>query len=311
MTLGLLNCGGTITELYRPGGIVARLKAQDLIEIAGLAERAACVPYDIEPVDSAELNFASVCKARDTIRADRQSEAFVLCCGTDAMEDYAYAASLLFDRDRPVVITGSALPGGQGSDGVSNLREASLLASTMVAGSAPLIVFAGQVFDPAITVKVWPQAIQPFGPDTARRGTIEAGLVTMTSSTESGDSFSELDAADLNARVALVSEMFGDIAGFPDVSDLDGLVIAGKGAGGFSASTEDHLRRAVASIPVVLSTRCPTGFRMNPAIAKHDFSRATKLGLSIEGYEGLNAAKARIRLIAQLGRAKRSRQDGA
>ncbi|MFS2168619.1 asparaginase, partial [Variovorax sp. Varisp62] len=61
------------------------------------------------------------------------------------------------------------------------------------------------------------------------------------------------------------------------------------------------MSEAAAHIPVVLSTRCAHGFRVNPAVTKYAYDRAHKLGLITAGYDGLNASKARIRLIAELG----------
>ncbi|WP_175975076.1 asparaginase domain-containing protein [Burkholderia sp. BCC1047] len=308
MKIGLLNCGGTITESYRSDGTIERLLARDLIVLSGQAD---WIGHDVDPVDSCDLTFASICRARDVMRQDRDSEAFVMCCGTDAMEDVAYAAALLFDRDRPVVLTGAAIPGGNANaDGPRNLTDAANLARAMPRGASAVVAFAGRIFDPASIVKVWPQAIQPFGPETAIRGSIEADIVTLTGSGAGDDSYAELDVSDLGARVAIVMETFGSLVGFPDISELDGIVVAGKGAGGFSAQSERLLSEAATHIPVVLSTRCAHGFRVNPAVTKYAYDRAHGLGLTTAGYDGLNASKARIRLIAELGRANRSGKTG-
>ncbi|WP_175819396.1 asparaginase domain-containing protein [Burkholderia sp. BCC0419] len=308
MKIGLLNCGGTITENYQVDGTIKRLLARDLIVLSGQAD---WIGHDIDPVDSCDLTFASLCRARDVMRQDRESEAFVMCCGTDAMEDVAYAAALLFDRDRPVVLTGAAIPGGHANaDGPRNLADAANLARAMPKGASVLVAFAGRIFDPVSIVKVWPQAIQPFGPETAIRGAIEADIVTLTGSGTIGERYAELGVSDLGARVAIVMETFGPLVGFPDISELDGIVVAGKGAGGFSVQSERLLSEAARHIPVVLSTRCAHGFRVNPAVTKYAYDRAHDLGLTTAGYDGLNASKARIRLIAELGRANRSGKAG-
>ncbi|MDP9650750.1 asparaginase domain-containing protein [Paraburkholderia caledonica] len=309
MKIGLLNCGGTITENYQNDGTIKRLLARDLIALSGQAD---WIGHDIDPVDSCDLTFASLCRARDVMRQDRESEAFVMCCGTDAMEDVAYAAALLFDRNRPVVLTGAAIPGGNANaDGPRNLTDSASLAGVMPNGTSPLVAFGGRVFDPVSIVKVWPQAIQPFGPETAIRGSIEADIVTLSGSGLADKSYMELDVSDLGARVAIVMETFGLLVGFPDVSGLDGIVVAGKGAGGFSAQSERLLAGAAEHIPVVLSTRCAHGFRVNPVVSKYAYDRAHNLGLTTAGYDGLNASKARIKLIAELGRANRNGKGGS
>ncbi|MGF6837666.1 L-asparaginase [Paraburkholderia youngii] len=308
MKIGLLNCGGTITEDYQADGTIKRLLARDLIALSGQAD---WIGHDIDPVDSSDLTFASLCRARDVMRQDREREAFVMCCGTDAMEDVAYAAALLFDRDRPVVLTGAAIPGGNANaDGPRNLADSANLARVMPQGASALVAFAGRIFDPVSIVKVWPQAIQPFGPETAIRGSIDADIVTLAGSGIVDESYAELDVSDLGARVAIVMETFGLLVGFPDLSKLDGIVVAGKGAGGFSAQSERLLSEAARHLPVVLSTRCAHGFRVNPAVTKYAYDHAHNLGLITAGYDGLNASKARIRLIAELGRANRSEKAG-
>lgn len=308
MKIGLLNCGGTITESYQADGTIKRLLARDLIALSGQTD---WLGYDIDPVDSCDLSFVSLCRARDVMRQDRESEAFVMCCGTDAMEDVAYAAALLFDRDRPVVVTGAAIPGGNANaDGPRNLADSASVARAMPQGASVLVAFAGRIFDPLSIVKIWPQAIQPFGPETAIRGSIDADIVTLAGSGIVAESYAELDVSDLGARVAIVMDTFGMLVGFPDVSELDGIVVAGKGAGGFSGQAASLLSEAARCIPVVLSTRCAQGFHVNPAVTKYAYEHAHKLGLTTAGYDGLNASKARIRLIAELGRANRSGKSG-
>jgi len=308
MKIGLLNCGGTITENYQSDGTIKRLLAQDLIALVG---QPGWIGHDVDPVDSCDLTFASLCRARDVMRQDRESEAFVICCGTDAMEDVAYAAALLFDRDRPVVLTGAAIPGGNANaDGPRNLADAANLARAMPQGGSALVAFAGRIFDPVSVVKVWPQAMQPFGPETAIRGSIDADIVTLAGLGTAREHYAELDVSDLGARVAIVMETFGSLVGFPDLSDLDGIVVAGKGAGGLSGQSAHLLSEAARQIPVVLSTRCPQGFQVNPAVTKYAYEHAHNLGLITAGYGGLNASKARIRLIAELGRANRSEKAG-
>ncbi|MEK6425380.1 MAG: asparaginase domain-containing protein [Burkholderia gladioli] len=303
MKIGLLNCGGTITENYQADGTIQRLLARDLIALSAQAD---WIGYDIDPVDSCDLTFASLCRARDVMRQDQESDAFVLCCGTDAMEDVAYCAALLFDRERPVVLTGAAIPGGNANaDGPRNLADAANLARAMSRGAGALVAFAGRIFDPASVVKLWPQGIQPFGPETAIRGFIDADFVTLAGSGIVDETYTDLDVSDLGARVAIVTETFGMLVGFPDIAGLDGIVVAGKGAGGFSALSERLLSEAAKHIPVVLSTRCAQGFRVNPAVSKYAYGHAHNLGLITAGYDGLNASKARIRLIAELGRAHR------
>jgi len=95
---------------------------------------------------------------------------------------------------------------------------------------------------------------------------------------------------------------------FADPGRLDGLVVAGAGAGGLSVGMLDMLRgKFLPVMPVVLSTRCPFGFSINPAIAKYALQDARADGFILDGYTQLTAPKARIRLILEIARDKKVR----
>ena len=118
----------------------------------------------------------------------------------------------------------------------------------------------------------------------------------------SAEKYDGLHSTECTAKVAIVSETLGGVTAGPDVHEIDGLVVAAAGAGGLSERTRKLLRdEYIPSVPVVLSTRCPFGFTVNPDTAKYSLNVARTEGLIIDGYTGLNALQARVRLILQLG----------
>ena len=91
---------------------------------------------------------------------------------------------------------------------------------------------------------------------------------------------------------------------------LDGLVVASAGAGGLSRRTHTMLRaNYLPRMPVVLSTRCPFGFAVDPGSPKYALGQAYTQGFLVHGYTGLNAIQARIRLILEIGLTQQEMTD--
>lgn len=296
----LLNLGGTIGENYGPDGLIRRSSAAMLLDAAGLP--AHWPGHDIALLDSAELTFDVIGRASSVIAGDRESAGFILCCGTDMLEEVAYAAALLLPPGRPIVVTGAALPASEpGTDGPANLRRAAeLIASGFIGGTA--VVMGDAIFAPAGLAKIEPQGVQPFMAGNGPIGRFRAGMPHLTGTPTPDDQFRGLTAADCGARVAILSECIGGTDIFIDPASLDGLVVAAAGAGGMSRRTHAMLKaRYLPVMPVVLSTRCPFGFSINLDQPKFALAAARADGFRTRGYSQLSAVQARIRLIAEIG----------
>lgn len=296
----LLNVGGTIGEHYGPDGLTRRSSARMLLAAAGLP--AHWPGYDVALLDSADITFDVIGLVATVIAGDRRSAGFILCCGTDLLEEVAYAAALLLPTGRPIVVTGAALPASEpGSDGPANLRRAAeLVASGLIAGTT--VVMGDAIFAPAGLAKIEPQGAQPFMAGDGPIGRFRGGMPRIVSAPACDDGFRGLTAEDCRARVAILSECIGGTDIFVDPASLDGLVVAAAGAGGLSRRTYAMLKaRYLPVMPVVLSTRCPFGFSINPGQPKHALAAARGDGFLTRGYSELSAVQARIRLIAQIG----------
>jgi L-asparaginase len=296
----LLNLGGTIGEIYDGGGLEKRLSASMLLAAAGLSRD--WTGHDVAPLDSVDITFDALELASNIIARDRASMGFIMCCGTDLLEEIAYAASLLLPSDRPIVFTAAASPASEpGADGPANLRRAAaLISSGLVVGT--VIVMGDEIFSPAGTVKIEPQAMQPFAARNGQIGRFRGGSPSLYGSPDQDDRFRILAARHCRARVAILNEYMGGTDVFVDPSDLDGLIVASAGAGGLSRRTHAMLlARYLPTMPVVLSTRCPFGYDVNPNIPKYALAAASADGFLIQGYSQLNAVQARIRLILEIG----------
>ncbi|MDB5365035.1 MAG: Asparaginase/glutaminase [Rhodospirillales bacterium] len=300
-----INLGGTIGERYDREGGLHRVPGGALLDAAGLP--AHWPVHDLAQIDSVELTFGVLFAASDIIAADARSRGFILCCGTDLLEEIAFAASLLLPLDRAIVITAASVPFSEpGTDGPANLRRAATLLAQ--GGAGRLYVLMGDmIFDAAGLVKLEPQSIAPFGATAGAAGRFRADAAILSGGTRPEDGFRDLTSADCTARVAIVTECLdGCEDAFPDPARLDGLVVAGAGPGGLRERTRTMLReRYLPRMPVVLSTRCPFGFTVNPHVAKHAQRQARQDGFLLDEYAGLNALQARVRLILEIGRQRK------
>ncbi|MFO1261197.1 MAG: asparaginase domain-containing protein [Sphingomonadaceae bacterium] len=296
----LLNLGGTIGEVYTSDGRLMRLNARELIEVAGLPPF--WPTHDIAQVDSVDLSFGAIFAAARVIGEDADSAGFILCCGTDMLEEVAYAAALLLPRERPVVVTAAVLPASDpGNDGPANLRRAAMLISCGAPGGVH-IVMGDMIYDPFGIAKLEPQGFQPFAAADGPIGRLRAGLLYLSRTPQYDDRYRDLQPEDCTASVAIITECFGGTMSYVDPDRLDGLVVAGAGAGGLNSRTLAMLREHYLPLmPVVLSTRCAFGFVVNPDHPKHAFVQACADGLRVEGYTQLGALQARIRLILEIG----------
>jgi L-asparaginase len=298
-----LNLGGTIGEIHDGGGGLQRTDA-------GMLLAAACLPanwgaHEVHNVDSVDMTFAALFAARDIIAHDTHSDGFVMCCGTDLLDEIAFTASSIIPHDRPVVLTAASQPySATGSDGPANLQRAAVLAAFAQNGFH--VVMGDMIFDPQRVTKFSAQALQPFDAFDGPTGRFRADLPILLKSAEAAGEFADLRAEDCTARVGIMTMGLGAAHDFIDPQRLDGLVVAAAGAGGISETMRDMLRRDfLPRMPVVLSTRCPFGFAINPAVAKYAMEGARHDGFLLDGYTHLNAAKARIRLILEIGRRRR------
>ncbi len=294
----ILNLGGTITERYDETRLTGRLSAADLVMLAGQDIGA----VDIALKDSSDLSFDEILAAREAIRRDQDSRGFVLCCGTDALEEAAYAAALLLPRERPWVVTAASHPStSPRADGARHLRQALAVLASLGRDGTPVLVFGGLLFDIARVSKLDPGVDQPFGPISAQVGAIAPEGVRFFRPPMPIPIYRDAGPDVSRARVAVVSHTFGALAHLPAPADVDGLVVAGCGPGGMSAALRDVLRtRWIGRVPVVVSSRCAAGFVRDGFDPKYAMLDLIQEGFIVDGYEGLNASKARLKLILDL-----------
>jgi L-asparaginase len=269
MRIVLYTVGGTIAMAGGTGaGVVARLGGAELTAaVPGLAGVGAeLVVRDTEPVPSADLTFrriAELVAAADAAVRDGAA-GVVVTQGTDTLEETAYLADLLWQRDEPLVFTGAMRnPTLAGPDGPANLLAAVRVAAAEVARSlGVLAVLDDQLHAARFVRKAHATATGAFvSPDTGPLGHVIEGRVRVLTRPARLPALTVDPAAFDRVRVGLhTATLDDDGALLPHLADrYQGLVVAGYGVGHVPGALAPVLGGLAGTIPVVLTSRTGGG----------------------------------------------------
>lgn len=267
--IAVLFTGGTIAMRRDPdaGGNLPTLRGEDLLAtVPGLESIAEIEPIDWGLVPASHLSFDQVLeigrRLDDALRRTEVDGA-VLVQGTDVIEETAFAWDLLPLPAKPVVVVGAMRSASEaGYDGPDNLRNAVIAASDpALAGHGVVVAMAGELHAADDVRKIHTHALDTFrSPNAGRLGTIAGGRVTI----ERGRVPIRLPLVPGHAAspVPLVTVVLDDAGAVESAIGRDpaGLVVAATGGGNTPPSVLDGARALIErGIPVVLTTRCPSG----------------------------------------------------
>jgi L-asparaginase len=308
----LITTGGTISN--RPG---ARLSPDELValvpDLGDLAE--------VETEEFANIVSSAVTldqwlrlarRLNQAFREDGELAGIVVTSGTDTLEELAYFLHLTVHTDRPVVVVGAMRrPGTLGYDGAANLRQAFQVAGAPASrGRGTLVVLNGDINSARDVTKTDANHLQTF--ESRRYGILgsTAGdrVIYYRRPEQRHSADTEFDVARVTRlpRVEIVMSYqgaSGDLVRAAADLGVDGLVIAGAGAGAVSAGQRDAIAYALErGVPVVMTTRTGRG-RIAPrpprAEPTDDRSANTRGHRRISG-EDLAPVKARVLLMLAL-----------
>jgi L-asparaginase len=303
----LIGTGGTIASRYdaQLGRTVASQRGDDLLaQVPQLAEIAAIEVDDFATVSSfdmpAELAFLLAGRINQQLARDDVT-GVVVTHGTDTMEESCYLADLLLQSDKPAVFTGAQRAHDDPNpDGPSNILGAVRTAAAPAARAlGAVICFADQIHAARDVTKVSASALATFQSyDKGALGEVDAGRVVIHRRPERRRTF----AVDrLEPRVPLIRLYLGfDVALVEAALELgaSGLVIEAFGRGNGPAALVPIVRAAVTSgVPVVVTSRCPTG-RVEPIYGKGGGKDLADAGAIFAG--DLKGPKARLLLMVLL-----------
>lgn len=262
--------GGTIASAPGDGaGAVPTLSAESLAAaVPELAEIADVRARTLATLPSPSLDEPTILAALRWARqaVDEGAAGVVITQGTDTLEEAAYLLDLFWERPEPLVVTGAMRASHQPSaDGPANLIAATRTAVDDGSRDRGVLV----VFDDAIHQARWvaktdsvstgafrSPVFGPIGRLVENEVVYAAPLgrvapLMLRSDQELGD-----------PRVPLVATYLGD-DGYalralrPD--DIDGVVIAGFGAGHVSPRMADAIEELAQDVPVVFASRTGSG----------------------------------------------------
>ena len=275
----------------------------------GLSEVARVSVEQIANVGSRDMTpeiWRTLATRANELLASPDVAGVVVTHGTDTLEETAYFLDLAATSEKPVVVVGAQrAPTYFDTDGPRNMLNAVRVAvSEEAAGMGTLVVMNGQINAARDVTKTNTLDVETFRTlDFGALGVADVEAVRFYRAPLRRQSI-PLREGDRLGRVEIVSECAGAdgrlIRLLLEDGHLDGLVVAGVGLGHVSTLTLEAIRAVRESgIPVVLSTRVPTG-RVVPLYAIN--VQLLELG-SVEA-DNLSPQKARVLLMLAMTRTR-------
>ncbi|MEO7294818.1 MAG: asparaginase [Candidatus Limnocylindria bacterium] len=304
--LAAIFTGGTIAMRSGVGstGNVPALRGQALLaSVPGMDAIAQIEPIDWGLVPASHLSFDQVLDISRLLAeqlARPEIDGAVVVQGTDVIEETAFAWDLLPMPAKPIVVVGAMRSASQdGYDGPENMRNAVIAASHPdLADQGVVVVMAGEIHGADDVRKTHTHAYATFqSPNAGRLGVVADGRVSLLRRRRPVRIPRPPEHAAL--PVPVLATML-DAAPMLPSADAAGLVVAAAGGGNTPASYLEVARSLIVrGIPVVLTTRCPTG-RVMPGYAfPGGSSQWWDAGAHFAGT--LDVLKARVLLALGLG----------
>ncbi|WP_306796588.1 asparaginase [Nocardia sp. XZ_19_369] len=298
--------GGTIAmSTTTSGGVAPALSAHDLLaSVPGLRESGITVEVqDFRRVPGASLTISDI-TALATEISDRLTDVdgVVVTQGTDTIEETVYLLDLLHAGPQPVIVTGAMRnPTLAGADGPANILAAiQTAASPHTRNQGALVVFGDDIHAARRVRKTHTTSLVTFqSPDGGPLGYLVEGRPRLLNRLTHRTVVPAKPADGI--RVAVVPVTLGDdgttLQALAD--HVDGLVVAGFGAGHVPSGLVSVLETLCARVPVVLSSRTGAGSVLATTYGFPGSERdLLARGLISAGY--LDPIKARILLLTLL-----------
>ena len=304
----IIGTGGTIASRYDPalGRKVAAMSGSELLALLpGAAEIADIEVDNFATVASFHMSASFALSLAQRIEATLSGldvTGVVVTHGTDTMEETVYLTQLLVDSQKPVIFTGAQRSADEpDADGPRNiLSSIRAAASPATIGLGAMICFNDDLHAAREVTKVHTSAVQTFQSyDYGKLGGIDGDRVVIDRVPVPRPRYK---ADRLEERVNLVKLVLGI-----DARPIDSAVAAGSravvleafGLGNATREIAEGAKRAVgAGVPIVVTSRCPTG-RVKPVYGGGGGGRDLEDAGAIFA-PGLSGVKARLLLMVLL-----------
>ncbi len=269
--VAVIFTGGTISMVVDPiaGGAVPSLDgAAILARTPGLDAIAEVVAVDRGMIPASHWTFEHLLDLAGDLRrlaADPAIDGMVVVQGTDTIEESSFAFDLLVDSAKPVVVTGAMRNATDPDyDGPGNLRDAvRCAAAPALAGLGAVVVLAGTIEPASDVTKTHASALDTFRSlNEGRLGRVSAGEVVIERRPSRRRRALSGVMAPAGPVPIVVATTGLDEGLIPAIRSLKpaGIVVEATGSGNTAASLLADATAAIrAGVPVVLTTRCPSG----------------------------------------------------
>ena len=302
--VAIIFTGGTIAMRDADAGNVPTLRGEDLLATTpGIGTVAEVEPIDWGLVPASHLSFAQVLEI-GRLLDDRLSrpeiDGAVVVQGTDVIEETAFAWDLLPLPSKPVVVVGAMRSATQDAyDGPENLRNAvAAAADPTLAGQGVVVAMAGELHGADDVRKTHTHAHATFqSPNAGRLGWVADGRVTLARRRAPATLPRIPRTAAL--PVPVLGVVIDDEPRLPE-GPVAGLVVAAAGGGNTPPAYLEVAQPLIeAGVPVVLTTRCPSGRPMPGYGFPGGSSQWWQAGALFSGT--LDALKARVLVALGVG----------
>ena len=314
--IAFVGTGGTISMTFssKQNGYVPTLSAQDLVEMlpADLKSDLQVIDWSHQPSSHYTIRMTT-----DLVELLRKlvkdgASGIVVTCGTDSLEEMAYLTDLLWAYPQPVVFTGAMQPPGlQGSDAMANLSQAVKAASSeCMWGMGVLACFQDQLFAASEVAKEVAHRRDAFSaPGRGPVADFVGGEIRIIRKPNRPPAIEGAIMPAKDVEIVWASLGGGDwiLSCISKSKSLEGLVLAGFGAGNIPPSWIQYLKPLIKNdTAVVITTRCRRGHTNTLYGYEGSARRLLEMGVMDGG--GLRPEQARLRLAVGLG-ANFSRED--
>jgi len=301
--------GGTISMRHDPaaGGNVPVLSGDDILaQVPGLGEVADVVAIDRGRTPASHFTFPALFELWAAIHAAGEQpdvDGVVVVQGTDTIDETAFFFDLLHGDDWPLVVTGAMRAASSPDyDGPANIRRSvAAAASRSLRGAGAVVVLDGSIEPADDVTKTHTTAFDTFRSlNDGALGRVDGDRVLLERQRGPRRHVAATTAADRVHLVTATVAMDGTHIDVLRESGADGFVVAATGAGNTSAGLLAAAERAIAAgLPVVLTTRAPSGAASADYAFPGGGATWVRAGAMLAGH--LGGPKARIALAVGIG----------
>lgn len=261
----VIGTGGTIASRAETGGSVVADSTARVLDSAELTTRT--TTEDVLHINSFHLTFADLLRLHSAVSAacqDPEVTGIVITHGTDTMEETAFFLSLFHDSPKPVVLTGAQRAADQpNTDGPENLRQAVQAAGAPQMRDVGVVIgFDAKFYAARNTRKHHTLDTAAFQGGALVAEFYDDELTRLATPVQypvlpaPGPQLGQVQIPVIDASPGSSANLFYAAL----EHRAHGIVLQGVGAGNAPPPFTDAVKTAVdAGVPVVLSTRVPSG----------------------------------------------------